>query len=82
MFARIPAPKHQPPCLGEAPYKIIKNLSPLCVKKSQCCAKFPQHCDLFSQAHIFIFFLKTTTASMYITTAYASTTAICIGMAA
>ncbi len=33
MFARIPAPKHQPPCLGDAPYKIIKNLSPLCVKK-------------------------------------------------
>ena len=57
-------------------------LPPLCVKKSQYCVNPAQHCDLSLQTHIFIFFLKMTTANMYITTAYASTTAICIGIAA
>ena len=56
MFARIPAPKHQPPCLGDAPYKIIKNLSPLCVKKSQCCVNHTQHCDFFHKLTFSSFF--------------------------
>ena len=54
----------------------------LYTKKSQYCVNPAQYCDLSLQTHIFIFFLKMTTASMYITTAYASTTAICVGMAA
>ena len=64
------------------PMQNHKEPLPLCVKKSQYCVNPAQYCDLSLQPHIFIFFLKMTTASMYIMTAYASTTAICVVMAA